>query len=123
MAKQQYPDESKTIEVGDGITYAYIYKPAQANKATFLLLHGFPSSSYDWRHQITDLPAQGYGVIVPDLLGYGDTSKPEAKEEYTLRKITSHVRKVLDNENLKHVIAVGHDWCDPSDLNGLVKRG
>jgi pimeloyl-ACP methyl ester carboxylesterase len=117
MARQQYPDDSKVVQVAEGITYAYVYKPAQPNKPTFLLLHGFPSSSYDWRHQITDLPNAGYGVLVPDLLGYGDSSKPTAKEEYAWAKISAHVAKVLDNEGLTKVIGVGHDWYGFSFFN------
>jgi pimeloyl-ACP methyl ester carboxylesterase len=110
MALQQYPNDSKTLEVESGITYAYVYKPAQGDKPTFLLLHGCPSSSYDWRYQISDLSDAGYGVLVPDLLGYGDTSKPEAVEEYICSKFSSHVAKLLDNEGLTKVIGVGHDW-------------
>lgn len=110
MARQQYPNDSKLVQVSDTISYAYVYKPAQQNKPTFLLLHGFPSSSYDWRHQIADLSAAGYGVLAPDLLGYGDTSKPEAKEEYDGKKMSGHLVKVLDAEGLEKVIGVGHDW-------------
>jgi len=31
-----------------------------------LLLHGFPDSSYIWRHQVAALTGAGYRTIVPD---------------------------------------------------------
>ncbi|HEX2406979.1 MAG TPA: alpha/beta fold hydrolase, partial [Nitrososphaeraceae archaeon] len=40
-----------------------------------VLLHGFPQSWYEWRHIMPAL-AKNYTVIVPDLRGFGDSSKP-----------------------------------------------
>ena len=40
-----------------------------------ILLHGFPQSWYEWRHIMPAL-ATHYTVAVPDLRGFGDSSKP-----------------------------------------------
>lgn len=40
-----------------------------------LLIHGFPTSSYDWNYVWKQL-AQRYRVIAPDLIGYGFSAKP-----------------------------------------------
>ena len=40
-----------------------------------VLLHGFPQSWYEWRHIMPAL-AENYTVVVPDLRGFGDSSKP-----------------------------------------------
>ena len=40
-----------------------------------LLLHGFPSSSYDWRRLI-DGPLAGRELLAPDFLGFGLSDKP-----------------------------------------------
>src|SRR3954454_12815957 len=40
-----------------------------------VLLHGWPQTWYEWRHVMPDL-AKNYTVIVPDLRGLGDSSKP-----------------------------------------------
>ncbi|OWP03471.1 hypothetical protein B2J93_7489 [Marssonina coronariae] len=45
-------------------------------QAMHSLLYGFPGSSYDWRHQTFCFKQKGYGIVVPDLLGYRVTSKP-----------------------------------------------
>lgn len=100
----------KTLQVTNCTQYAYIYEKAQDSKPTFLLLHGFPSSSQGWHKQIEDLSKAGYGVLAPDLLGYGDTDKPIALEEYANSKMSAHVARILDHEGLTEVIGVGHDW-------------
>jgi 2-hydroxymuconate-semialdehyde hydrolase len=40
------------------------------------LIHGIPTSSYLWRNVVPSLVDQGFEVIVFDLLGFGDSSKP-----------------------------------------------
>lgn len=44
--------------------------------STILLIHGFPNTSYQWRHVITPLAAAGYRVIAPDYRGAGESSHP-----------------------------------------------
>lgn len=47
-------------------------------KGTLLLIHGYPNTSYQWRHVITPLSRAGYRVIAPDYRGAGDSSHPRA---------------------------------------------
>ncbi|KAE8357113.1 Alpha/Beta hydrolase protein [Aspergillus caelatus] len=96
-------------------TYTYTHHPPspQENrnkpKPTILFLHGFPSTSYDWRHQITYLSSLGYGVIAPDLLGYGGTSKPTDLAAYKTKSMAAEIITILDAEEIEKVHAVGHD--------------
>lgn len=46
-----------------------------------VLLHGFPSSSYDWRLLLAELP--GRNVLAFDFLGFGLSEKP-ASHDYSL---------------------------------------
>jgi len=46
-----------------------------------LLLHGFPSSSYDWRLLLDELP--GRDVLAFDFLGFGLSAKPRS-HDYSL---------------------------------------
>lgn len=110
MALSCFPDISKHVKLSDGSGYAYVYVAASASKPTFLLLHGFPSSSYDWRHQIQALAAKGFGVVVPDLLGYGDTDSPADVEAYSFKRMSDHLAEIVANEGIAKVIGVGHDW-------------
>jgi soluble epoxide hydrolase/lipid-phosphate phosphatase len=96
--------------LSSGVIYGYVYIPPQSSKTTILFLHGFPSGAYDWRHQIPHFSKAGYGVLVPDLLGYGSTDKPELAEQYRGKKMASEIIEILDHENIGKVHGVGHDW-------------
>ncbi len=74
--------------------------------APVILLHGFPETSYGWRHQIPEL-AKKYRVIAPDLRGYGETEKPFSG--YDKRNMAKDIRELMRALNLEKVALVGHD--------------
>lgn len=100
----------KDIVTSRGLTYHYYYSPAQDGKPTLLFVHGFPSTSWDWHKQVAHFRPLGYGLVVPDTLGYGGTSKPTDPELYRPTLVTKDLVEILDSENLRTVIAIGHDW-------------
>jgi pimeloyl-ACP methyl ester carboxylesterase len=62
---------------------------------TVLLLHGFPTSSYMFRHLIPAL-ADGYHVIAPDHLGFGLSDAPPVDEfDYTFDALTDLTANLL----------------------------
>jgi haloacetate dehalogenase len=71
-----------------------------------ILLHGFPETSYAWRHQIPVL-SKSYRVIAPDLRGYGETEKPASG--YDKRTMASDVRELMRVLDLPRIALVGHD--------------
>jgi len=100
----------KDIQTKRGLSYHYLSIPSQPGKPTILLLHGFPSTTRDWRFQIEYFSAKGYGLIVPDMLGYGRTDKPLDVEYYSWKDMAADVLDILEAEALENVIVVGHDW-------------
>ncbi len=100
----------KKFTVSRGLQYYYLAFPGDTNKPILLFLHGFPSTSYDWKHQVEFFKARGYRLIVPDMLGYGGTSKPIDPSAYRHSLITKDIVELLDAENADRVIAIGHDW-------------
>ena len=112
MASIAFPQHSKSITVSDvtHYSYGYINIAAQPGKPTLLFLHGFPSSSYHWHNQVQQCIVAGYGMIAPDLLGYGDTSKPTEVTAYDLTILSKHVMEILDQEGVSTVVGIGHDW-------------
>ncbi|KAI0060514.1 alpha/beta-hydrolase [Artomyces pyxidatus] len=93
-----------------GYTYNYYRKAAEGSKPTLVFLHGFPSTSYDWRHQVAFFQARGYGLIVPDMLGYAGTDKPTDPGAYVGSGLAKDVVDILDAEYVVKAIVVGHDW-------------
>src|SRR5580698_8014547 len=64
----------------DGISIFY-REAGSADRPVVLLLHGFPTSSFQFRELIPRL-ADRYRVIAPDLPGFGFTEVP-AERNYT----------------------------------------
>jgi soluble epoxide hydrolase/lipid-phosphate phosphatase len=77
-----------------------------------LFLHGFPSSAHDWRHQILYFHRKRFGIVAPDLLGYGRTAKPLDLGSYTGKGMSQDVREILKHEAIDPAIGVGHDWYE-----------
>jgi pimeloyl-ACP methyl ester carboxylesterase len=101
---------TKEFTTHDGLKYVYDYIPAKGNNETVLLMHGFPSTRRDWRNQIAGLSAAGFGVILPDQLGFGESDRPLEVEAYGRKRVAGHITELLDNEGLSTVVGAGHDW-------------
>ncbi|KUI71017.1 Bifunctional epoxide hydrolase 2 [Cytospora mali] len=121
----------KTLTTKRGFTYTYYMFPAASGKPTLLLLHGFPDTAEEWADLTTQhLVPAGYGVIAPDLLGYGGTSKPTDPAAYKFGGMTADLVEILDAEETDKVVSLGHDWgsraaqmlynLHPGRVSGLV---
>jgi soluble epoxide hydrolase/lipid-phosphate phosphatase len=102
--------ETKRFTTSDGLTYVYDYSPAQGDNPTLLLLHGFPATRRDWDFQIPDFLAAGYGVIVPDIIGFGESDRPLEIDTYNLKTFGNHFVELIDELGLDTVVGAGHDW-------------
>jgi pimeloyl-ACP methyl ester carboxylesterase len=76
--------------------------------AAVVLLHGFPLSSHAWR-AFTPLLAARFRVIAPDLLGSGDSDKPDGPPLH-IRAQAGYVRELLAGLGIGRfaVIAASH---------------
>src|SRR3954453_23626130 len=77
-----------------------------AGRAPLLFLHGYPSSSYDWRHAFDQL--DGHRLIVFDFLGYGLSDKPR-DHVYSLQAQADIVEAVAEPFANEPGIVVSHD--------------
>ncbi|QGZ39897.1 pimeloyl-ACP methyl ester carboxylesterase [Pseudoduganella flava] len=75
-----------------------------------LLCHGFPETSYAWRHQIGALAAAGYRAVAPDLRGYGGTDRPADPQQYTVWHLVGDLVGILDALGETQAVVVGNDW-------------
>lgn len=104
-----YPRSTHTT--ARALTYSYIHIPPQVPNTKYILfLHGFPSTSHDWRHQISFFVAKGYGILAPDLLGFGETSKPSELEAYKGEGMARDIVEIMVLEGVRVVVGVAHDW-------------
>ncbi len=74
-----------------------------------LLLHGFPYTWFEWRHQIAALADAGYRVVAPDIRGFGQSGKPVRTEDYTLLHCAGDAVGLLRAIGATNAVVVGHD--------------
>ena len=78
-----------------------------------VLLHGNPTSSYLWRNVIPELVGCGR-IIVPDLIGHGDSEKlpaSEGPERYSFLTTYRYLNGLLESIGADtRVTLVIHDW-------------
>jgi haloacetate dehalogenase len=76
-----------------------------------LLLHGAPQSHATWYKVAADL-AKDYTLVIADLRGYGDSSKPEGgknHENYSKRAMALDGVEVMKHFGFDKFALVGHD--------------
>lgn len=79
--------------------------------APVLLLHGYPQTHVMW-HKIAPQLAREFTVVVPDLRGYGDSSKPPEGENhagYAKRATAQDQVEVMERLGFTQFAVVGHD--------------
>jgi len=101
-------DRGRTIDTEWGEVFC-IDVDGPGDQPPALVLHGFPSSSFDWRSVIDHLAADRR-VVIFDFLGYGLSAKPD--RAYTMRLQADVAEAVATEVGLDRVVLVSHDMGD-----------
>lgn len=80
-----------------------------SNSKTILLVHGVPTSSWLYRKMIPLLVDKGYRVIVPDMLGYGQSDKPKGYDLYSPENMGGYLLELMDSLKVSSWTHVCHD--------------
>ncbi|CAZ85380.1 unnamed protein product [Tuber melanosporum] len=109
------PRVTHKFQVVNGKNYHYVYgRPTGIVKGTILCIHGFPDLWYGYRFMIPFLLEKGFCVIVPDMLGYGQTDAPRVPpadiSAYSVKNHVADMVELLKILNVPKVILFGHDW-------------
>lgn len=75
-----------------------------------LLLHGFPTASWDW-HKLWDGLTARFRVLAPDLLGFGFSDKPRSYA-YSMLDQADLVEELLRQKGVSHYHLMAHDIGD-----------
>jgi len=71
-----------------------------------VLLHGWPETWYAW-HKVMPALAKNYTVIVPDLRGLGDSSKPPTG--YDGKTVAEDIHQLVGKLGFKTIFLAGGD--------------
>jgi haloalkane dehalogenase len=110
-----------------GTAYREAGAPQEPDHVPLLCVHGWPQSSYMWRHLLPELSAAGRRALALDLSGFGDSPPdPPGTWERRVEAIERFRRQI----GLDRVVLVVHDtgggiglrWaCDhPDAVAGMV---
>lgn len=86
---------------------AYIYLPAKADKPVVTLMHGKNFNAHYWTTTAQLLQKLGYGVLIPDQIGFGKSSKPR-NYQYSFAALAHHTHALMASLNIKKSIVLGH---------------
>ncbi len=104
--------KSETIMVGE-FTLSYTYHQGM-EPLTIVPIHGLVGSKDYWQpiHDYPELAA--YSILIPDLVGYGD-SKPEPKGfKYTMHEQAEAVKALIDAVSIKgDILLIPHSMGGP----------
>ena len=75
-----------------------------------ILLHGFPQTSFEWRHQLRALGEAGFRAVAPDQRGYSSGARPPDVDDYALPLLVQDVIGLADAIGAERFHIVGHDW-------------
>ena len=105
MTLNEWRDKGKFIKVND---HELFYIDTGGEKPILLILHGYPSASYDY-HAVLPALSQKFRVIVHDHPGFGFSAKP-LDYSYSLIDQTSVILKFWEQLEIKSGHILAHDY-------------
>ncbi|MDF1628178.1 MAG: alpha/beta hydrolase [Alcanivoracaceae bacterium] len=81
-----------------------------AEQETIVLIHGFPTASWDW-HRIWPTLGQNYRLVAADMLGFGFSDKP-ARHHYSIHEQADLLEALVRKLDLKRFHVLAHDYGD-----------
>jgi pimeloyl-ACP methyl ester carboxylesterase len=87
-----------------------IFYRDEGSGPALLLVHGFPTASWDW-HALWPLLSARFRLIAPDLIGFGYSAKP-LDYQYSIKDQATLLEALLRALGLTRVHLVAHDYGD-----------
>jgi len=110
---KDYPFEPvyTDIETKDGtIVRVHHIDEGPKDGPILLAMHGQPVWSYLYARMIPFLIEAGIRVIAPDLVGYGKSDKPAAREDYSYQNQVDWMGEWLKKNDFQNLTFFGQDW-------------
>ncbi|GBF50619.1 hydrolase [Leptospira ryugenii] len=113
MNESNLPKRNATEWLASGKYFDYnkfqIFYINEGRGSNLLLLHGFPTSSWDYSKVFAGF-SRFYNCFAIDFLGFGYSSKPE-KHNYHIIEQTDIIESFIEKNALKRVKFVFHDYA------------
>ena len=111
LADYPFTPHYTDINAGDGSELRVHHLDEGSRDGSLVLcMHGQPVWSYLYRKVIPHLTAAGLRVIAPDLVGYGKSDKPAAREDYSYERQVDWMGQWLERNDFSGITFFGQDW-------------
>ena len=100
------------VEKVDGVDIFY-REAGDPTRQAIVLLHGFPSSSHQYRDVVSTLGDE-FHVIAPDYPGFGHSEKPSTEAYvYAFDTLAATMMKFLAQKEIENFFLMIHDYGSP----------
>jgi pimeloyl-ACP methyl ester carboxylesterase len=114
--------ETKHRFVSIGDVDIFYRQAGDLDAPAVLLLHGFPSSSFQFRHMLAGLSDQ-WNLLAPDLPGFGFTMVGNHQRySYSFDNLADTIARWIEKLNLKITAAYLHDYGGHVGFRALVRN-
>ncbi|PQO30356.1 alpha/beta hydrolase [Bremerella cremea] len=111
LSGYDYPFPVKTYDFrsqGHDLEMAYMHlPPTTQGMPNVVLLHGKNFNGAYWQRTAKWLQSLGYGVVMPDQIGFGKSSKPK-DYQYSFAALANNTHGLLESLGIEKPIVVGH---------------
>lgn len=115
--REQWPWEGRMVDVGEGRMHVVDV----GSGPTVLFVHGTPTWSFEWRHQIRALSKE-YRCVAADHLGFGLSERP-TDAEYRPEDHARRLQRLVEVLGLDRFTLVVHDYGGPIGLPLALEPG
>jgi pimeloyl-ACP methyl ester carboxylesterase len=88
----------------------FVIDEGDPGQETVLLIHGFPTSSWDWQ-EIWPLLRSRYRLVAMDMLGFGFSDKP-GNHRYSIHEQADLIEALVNKLGLQRFHVLAHDYGD-----------
>jgi len=104
---------------------------SQGSGPPVLLIHGIAASLHDWSSLVPALVGNGFRACALDLLGHGESAKPDDPQVYSTHSLVEHFSIWVENLNLDSpaylvghslggYISLAYTLANPEKIRGIV---
>lgn len=104
----------KWLESGSFFEYKghrlFLQSQFTGHQPLILLIHGFPTSSWDW-HKMWPFLQTSYDLVAIDMLGFGFSDKPQG-HHYSIMEQADIIEAMIRYYKIREIHVIAHDYGD-----------
>lgn len=88
----------------------FFQESKKANAENLILIHGFPTASWDW-HKMWAVLKEKFNILAPDMIGFGFSDKPK-QYAYSIMDQADLHETMFQKMNIRKAHILAHDYGD-----------